>query len=166
MRILVLFVSFVATVFGANWALEEFGFVTVAPGIMAPAGVFFAGVAFTLRDLLHDQRNGPKLVLGAIAAGALASYSIAPAFAMASASAFLLSELADFAVYTPLRKRGWLLAVAASNVVGFTVDSVLFLWLAFGSLDFIEGQLIGKAYMTLLGVIAVTLIRLKAKSSD
>jgi hypothetical protein len=32
------------------------------------------------------------------------------------------------------------------------LDSALFLWMAFGSLDFIEGQLLGKAYMTALAV--------------
>ena len=48
--------------------------------------------------------------------------------------AFLVSELADLAVYEPIRKRGWLPAVVASNIVGICVDSALFLWLAFGSL--------------------------------
>lgn len=145
------------TVFGANWAIEQFGFVTVFPGIMAPAAVFFAGAAFTLRDLLHER--SPKLVVAAILAGAACSYFIAPAFALASATAFLLSEAADFGIYTPLRKKHWLPAVAASNAVGLVVDSVLFLWLAFGSLAFIEGQVIGKAYMTLLGIGAVWLLR-------
>jgi uncharacterized PurR-regulated membrane protein YhhQ (DUF165 family) len=76
-----------------------------------------------------------------------------PKFAVASAAAFGLSELADFAVYTPLRKRGWLTAVIASNIVGLIVDSLLFLWLAFGSLDFLAGQLVGKAWMTALAVV-------------
>ena len=38
-------------------------------------------------------------------------------------TAFLLSELADFAVYTPLAERRWLTAVVASNIVGTIVDS-------------------------------------------
>jgi putative transposase len=38
------------------------------------------------------------------------------------------------------------LAVAASNLVGLVIDSVLFLQVAFGSLDFIEGQIIGKIW--------------------
>ena len=65
-------------------------------------------------------------------------------------------------MYAPLRERGWLRAVFASNVVGFTVDSLLFLWLAFGSLDFIEGQLVGKAYMTGLAVVGLWLWRRRA----
>lgn len=159
MRVLILFALFVATVFGANWAIEQFGLVTVAPGIKAPAGVFFAGAAFTFRDLLHDCRHGPRWVLGAIMVGAACSYMVSPAFALASATAFSVSELADFAVYHPLKDRGWLPAVVASNAVGLVVDSALFLWLAFGSLAFLEGQVIGKAYMTALAVVLLSLYR-------
>lgn len=159
MRVLILFVAFVATVFGANWSIEHYGFVSVAPGLKAPTGVFFAGIAFSLRDLLHDQKRGPLWVLAAILAGASCSYLVSPMFAAASAAAFLFSELADFAVYHPLHKRGWLRAVVASNVVGFVTDSALFLYLAFGSLDFIEGQLVGKAYMTLLALPMLWYIR-------
>jgi uncharacterized PurR-regulated membrane protein YhhQ (DUF165 family) len=39
------------------------------------------------------------------------------------------------------------LAVLASGLVGAAVDSVLFLWLAFGSLDHLAGQLVGKMWM-------------------
>ncbi|MBK7330433.1 MAG: VUT family protein [Dehalococcoidia bacterium] len=159
MRILILFTTFVATVFGANWAIEHYGFVSVAPGVQAPAGVFFAGIAFTVRDLLHEQKRGVIWVPAAILAGAACSLLISPVFATASAAAFLFSELADFAVYHPLRQKGWLPAVAVSNAVGLAVDSALFLWLAFGSLDFIEGQILGKAYMTALAIPLVWLLR-------
>ena len=52
---------------------------------------------------------------------------------MASAAAFLFSELADTAVYTPLARRRLISAVLASSLVGTIIDSTLFLWLAFGS---------------------------------
>src|SRR3712207_7873588 len=60
-------------------------------------------------------------------------------------SAFLVSEAADLAVYTPLQRRGLVLAVALSSVVGLVLDSVVFLLLAFGSLDYLAGQEIGRA---------------------
>jgi uncharacterized PurR-regulated membrane protein YhhQ (DUF165 family) len=78
---------------------------------------------------------------------------------VASATAFLLSELADFAVYTPLQSRGLVLAVFASGVVGLVVDSVLFLWLAFGNLDYLAGQILGKLWMVLLALPVVYWIR-------
>ena len=78
---------------------------------------------------------------------------------MASAVAFGFSELADFAVYQPLRERRWLLAVFASNVVGLVIDSILFLQIAFGSLDFIEGQIIGKLWTTVFAVVVLLALR-------
>ena len=71
--------------------------------------------------------------------------------------AFLISELADFAVYTPLQRRRLVLAVFASGSVGAIVDSIVFLYVAFGSLQFLAGQIIGKSLMVIgsLPIIAV-----------
>lgn len=154
--------GFVATVVIANWAVERFGVIPVGLGFTAPAGVYAAGIAFGLRDMLNDV-GGRAWVLGAIAVGAAVSYVVGDgitlpgglvALAVASAVAFGLSELADLAVYEPVRQRSWWPAVALSNVVGAVVDSALFLWLAFGSLDHLQGQVWGKALM-IAPVVAV-----------
>ncbi len=93
-------------------------------------------------------------------AGAALSGAVAPPqLLVASATAFLLSELADFAVYTPLQSRGLVLAVLASSVVGLVADSILFLWLAFGSLDYLAGQILGKLWMVLLALPFIHWIR-------
>jgi queuosine precursor transporter len=144
---LVAAVGFVGTVFAANWALSTYGFVPVWPGLEAPAGVYFAGLAFLLRDIVQ-RLGGRLLVVASILVGAACSYLIEPRFAVASGVAFLVSELADFAVYTPLAERTFLGGVIASNVVGTVVDSALFLWLAFGSFAFLEGQVVGKLLVT------------------
>lgn len=146
-------VMFVLTVYGANWSISTFGFVPVGFGLVAPAGVYFAGLGFTLRDLLHDA-GGRRWVIASIVVGALLSAGISGGgrIAVASGVAFLLSEAADLLVYQPLRRKGWLRAVTASNAVGLVVDSALFLWIAFGSLNFITGQIVGKAWVTLLAV--------------
>lgn len=141
-------VAFVGTVFAANWALATFGFVPVGFGLEAPAGVYFAGLALLLRDIVQ-RLGGRLLVVVAILVGAACSYLIEPRFAVASAVAFLVSELADFAAYTPLERRTFTGAVVVSNTVGAVVDSALFLWIAFGSLAFIEGQIVGKMLVTL-----------------
>lgn len=144
-------IGYIATVFAANWAIDRFGVVSVGFGLVAPAGVYFAGLAFTLRDITQDTL-GRSWVVVAIVVGALLSAIVSTQFALASATAFLVSELFDFAVYTPLRERNWIGAVALSNVVGLVTDSVLFLWIAFGSLDFLSGQIVGKTWMTILAV--------------
>ena len=153
--------AYIATIFAANWAIEHYGLVSVGFGLVAPAGVWFAGLAFSLRDVTQETL-GRRAVVVAIAVGGLASAFVNRNLAFASATAFLISELADFAVYTPLRERGWLRAVVASNVVGFVLDSVLFLWLAFDSLEFLRGQLVGKAWMTAAFVVLLLPFRRSA----
>ena len=47
----------------------------------------------------------------------------------------------------------------ASSLVGLVIDSIVFLQLAFGSLDFLSGQIIGKAWMVLLALPLMHLLR-------
>lgn len=159
------FAAFIGCVVGANWALETYGFVDlIGPGVvMVPAGVYFAGFAFGIRDALHELNS--HLVVPAIVVGAAVSWWVEPSFAVASGAAFLVAELADYAVYSPLRARSWPSAVVASNVAGSVIDSLLFLWLA---LDTTNGWLdltIGKAAMVVPAVIIVGLIRHAQRSS-
>jgi uncharacterized PurR-regulated membrane protein YhhQ (DUF165 family) len=150
--------AFVGTVILANYLTTTFGFVPVGFGLVATAGTFIAGAALALRDVVQDAL-GRAAVAGAILAGAILSFVVAdPLIALASAAAFLVSELADFAVYTPLRARQrfggrrWALAVTASGVVGAVVDTVVFLGIAFGAasiLPGLAGQLVGKSWATL-----------------
>lgn len=150
--------AYILTIIAANAAIHLLGAVPVGFGLMAPAGVYFAGLSFSLRDGLQET-GGRKWVAGAIIIGALLSAALGANLALASGVAFLFSELADFAVYTPLRQRSWLAAVVASNTIGAIVDSALFLWLAFGSLDFLAGQIVGKLWMTALAVVAIVAYR-------
>jgi uncharacterized PurR-regulated membrane protein YhhQ (DUF165 family) len=71
----------------------------------------------------------------------------------------MISESTDFFIYTPLARRRLVLAVAASSLAGLIVDSIVFLWLAFGSLDFLMGQIVGKLWMVLLAIPLVAYIR-------
>lgn len=161
--------GFVLTIVGANYAVEHYGLITVwpLPHLVAPAGVLFAGLAFGLRDALHEL-GGHLWVLGAIVIGAVVSYIVGDAItlpggvlplAAASAIAFTVSELADWMVYSPLRHRHWPAAVFASNGAGAIIDSALFLWLAFGSLNFLAGQVVGKLLMVVFAVVVVGVIR-------
>lgn len=162
------FVAFTGCVPLANWLIGNVGtvcvpngpcLIPVAPGISAPSGVLAIGLALVLRDLVQ-RRLGLIWSLVAIVLGAALSASIAPGkLVIASALAFLLSELTDLAVFTPLQKRGLVLAAGASSVVGLVLDSILFLMIAFGSLQYIEGQIIGKLWMVLLSLPALMLIR-------
>ncbi len=159
---------FALTIPAANWLIGHAG-TTCAPnapclipvgfGLMAPSGVLMVGLALVLRDLVQ-RRLGPAAALLAIAIGTVISAWLAPpSIVLASAVAFLLSELADFAVFTPLQRRGLVKAVAASSVIGLAVDSLVFLYLAFGSLAFLPGQIVGKGWMVLLALPFVHWLR-------
>jgi uncharacterized PurR-regulated membrane protein YhhQ (DUF165 family) len=164
----VFLVLFCLTIPAANWMIGHVGTVCVsngpcllpvAPQLMAPSGVLMIGIALVLRDLVQ-RRLGVEFGIAAIIIGALISAALAPpALVIASAVAFLLSEFADLAVYTPLARRRLVLAVVASSSVGLVVDSIVFLWLAFGSLDFLTGQIVGKLWMVLLATPFVAYLR-------
>lgn len=136
-------ILYIATIFAANYAVQHYGLVGVGFGLVAPAGVYFVGLALALRDMTQ-YLLGRKVAILAILVGAGLSYFVAPSLALASGAAFLFSESADFAVYTPLQRRGWTVALVCSTAVGAVVDSFVFLWLAFHSLEFFKGQVVGK----------------------
>ncbi len=153
------FLAFLATIPAANWLVVNVGLIPVGLGLVAPAGVLMAGLALVLRDLVHRDL-GPWAAFAAIIGGAALSAFLAPsALIVASTAAFLLSELADFAVYAPLKRKGFIRAVVASSLVGLIVDSAVFLWLAFGSLDYLAGQIVGKAEMLALATVVLAFAR-------
>ena len=159
---------FCLTIPVANWMIGNIGtfcapngpcVVPVAPGVSAPSGVLMIGAALVLRDLVQ-RRLGLLAGLAAIVIGAAISAAVAPPVLVgASAAAFLFSEFADFAVYTPLARRRLVAAVVASSAMGLIVDSIVFLWLAFGSLDFLLGQIIGKSWMVALSLPLILYLR-------
>lgn len=161
-----LLAAFAATIPFANWLIGNVGTVCVPDGpclipvgfgYMAPSGVMAIGLALVLRDLVQRAFGAPMAVAAIVGGSALSFVLADPAIAFASAAAFLLSELADLAVYTPLARRRLAWAVILSGVAGAAVDSALFLWLAFGSLDLMAGQLIGKLYASALFAAWLTL---------
>ena len=165
---LVAFALFLLCIPIANWLIGNVGtvclphgpcLIPVAPGLMAPSGVAMVGLALVLRDMVQ-RTLGAWTSLLAIGIGALLSVFVAPGpLVVASAGAFLLSELADFSVYTPLQRRGLLLAVIASTFAGLVIDSIAFLWLAFGSLDFLAGQVVGKVWGVAVALPLIRLVR-------
>lgn len=167
--------GFIGSIWFANWLITHWGtvkfpdspwLITVWPAewtrsrepIYAPSGVLAIGAAFTLRDLVQ-RRLGVRWTVLAILVAAALSAALDTSLAFASGLAVLLAEGLDLLVYTPLQRRNLIAAVIASNVVGVVVDSVVFLWLAFSSLALLEGQIIGKLWMTLVALPIITGLR-------
>ena len=142
---------YVGTIWLANYLVANVGLVSVGFGLQAPAGVYCAGAALVLRNVVQRLLGRP-ISLVAILVGAGLSYWISPALATASAAAFLFSESADFAIYTPLARKGWTVAATCGAIVGAAVDSAIFLQLAFHDLTFWRGQFVGKMEMALVAI--------------
>lgn len=159
--------AYTACVPAANWMINNVGTeafpggphtIPVGFGFSAPSGVLLIGVALAARDAVQRQA-GYRWALAAIAVGVALSYLVNPAVATASAVAFLLGELLDFAVYTPLARRNLPVAVTLSGFVGGVVDTFVFLWIAFGSVQFWQGQVIGKTLVAVACGLIVWLWR-------
>lgn len=103
------FLAFMVTLPLANWLIGNVGvtcliggpcLIPVGFGLMAPSGVLVIGLALVLRDWLQELTNWKWSAL-AVVVGATLSYLVAnPFIALASAMAFLTSEMLDLAVYT------------------------------------------------------------------
>jgi uncharacterized PurR-regulated membrane protein YhhQ (DUF165 family) len=146
--------AYFASIVGANWMIGHVGHqaapnaphtLPVGFGLTAPSGVYLVGVILVLRDYMQ-WAVGKTAALAVLAGGIAVSYMIAdPLIAVASAAAFAISELLDFALFTWISPR-WSRAVLAGGIAGAIADSVVFLLVAFGSLAFVEGQIVGKLY--------------------
>ena len=176
----VAFGSYVFCMWASNWMIGNVGteipggphVIGVGFGLSAPSGVVTIGIALALRDLLQFSsstadspwRDRTSIISTgiAIALGAAVSATTADsALVVASTSAIVLGEVSDWMGFTSTsprsgsRVRGWAVAVGVGGLLGAVVDSVVFLSLAFGSLQLLPGQVIGK----LLGVfVAVVLV--------
>lgn len=151
--------GFLGCIVAANYAVTRYGMQPVGLGLTATAGTYFAGATFVLRDAVNDA-YGRLATVALIVIGAALSAILSPQLALASGVAFLLSELADLAVYQPLRRKGYVRAAVASNLVGTVVDSVVFLTLAgFPLAAALPGQIVGKTWITLAVVALVGIVR-------
>lgn len=142
----------------ANWLASKYVW-PVGFGYLAPGGVFAIGGVLVLRDWLNQLDTKVSLALIPVASGLsygigeIAGWSSLQKIALASVAAFLISEGVEWAVFAPIRKRSLTAGVALSGSVGIALDSYVFLSLAFGSLAFFDGQMIGKAEALAAGAL-------------
>lgn len=150
--------AYIGSIVAANWLTATFGLVPIGFGLLVTAGTFAAGFALVARDWVQTT-SGKALVFAAILVGAALSYfTSSPALALASGLAFLVSELVDLGVFSPLRNRSLPAAILASSVVSAPVDTVLFLWIAGFPLTWqaVLGQFLVKT--AIAAVVALALV--------
>lgn len=152
--------------------------------LTAPGGTYLIGIALSLIELAHrtapTRREGFVNAQVMVACGFAASALLAGYLAildqaspddalfdrlagtwrivLGSLVAFLVSETIDNSFGAWLRDRVHdAVRVVATNAVSVPLDSVVFLLVAFGSLEFIEGQIVVKYAVTLVFGIPLVL---------
>lgn len=92
-------------------------------------------VSFLVTDLTN-RRLGPAAARRVVYAGfavavVLSALLATPRIAVASATAFLVAQLLDIAVFDRLRNRAWWMPPLVSSLLGSALDSIVFFALAF-----------------------------------
>lgn len=140
---------YIAAIVAVNWM-----FTAIAPWSTPLGDLYLANVVvgfiFVLRD--YAQREVGHYILFATAvAGVLTWFMVDPAIALASITAFILSETADWGVYSFLR-RPLSQRILVSSMIAVPLDTLAFQYLA--------GYLTPAAFLTeiaskALGVVLV-----------
>lgn len=150
--------AYIGSIVLANICTTRFGLVPIGFGLMVTAGTFAAGFALIARDAVQVSSGKIVVLLAIVSGAAISAITSNPAIALASGIAFLVSELIDFAVFTPLKGKSLARAVVISSIVSAPVDTVLFLYLAgFGvTWQAVLGQFIVKTALALIAAIIIT----------
>lgn len=107
-------------------------------------GAFTYPFAFLVTDLTN-RYDGPNrarfvVVIGFVVALGLSFYLATPRIAIASASAFLIGQLLDIAIFSRLRNRFWIVPPLTGSLLGSLIDTLVFFTIAFAPiLGFIDG---------------------------
>ena len=121
--------------YAMSMTLANLSVATFGPAVTPLNAFILIGFDLAMRDWLHVRLKQTHM-LGLIAGTGVLTYMLNPAagmIAVASASAFTLAALTDFAVFSKV-SGSWLKRSNTSNVAAAAVDSIVFPTIAFGAL--------------------------------
>ncbi len=119
--------TYIALIAGVNWLFEITPLVALPGGDLWSPAALVVGFVFVVRDFA--QRRVGHLVLVAMLCGCVISWWMAsPKLAVASALAFAVGELGDWALYSFTRKP-FSQRILISSLLGAPLDSLVFLTL-------------------------------------
>ena len=133
-----------------NWGFLVVPLVEIIPNEKWPPMSLIVGFIFVARDF-SQREIGHRVIIAMLIAAALSYLMASPFVAVASLTAFLISEFADWAVYTytgrPFSQR-----VLISSAVGTPLDSIVFLGII-GHLSYVS--VIAMTFSKMLGALVV-----------
>ncbi|MDD4081774.1 MAG: VUT family protein [Sphaerochaetaceae bacterium] len=145
-------ISYILSIIIANILVDYFGIVNFL-GLTFPAGVVLVGLTFSFRDFVQKYWGTWKIWFFIIIAAFITLF-MNWQLALASVSAFIVAETIDWLIFT-ITKKDFVQRILLSNTLSTPLDSILFVFLAFGwNWDAIWGQAIIK-YLSSLIVIPI-----------
>ena len=117
-------ISYIFLIVLVNWLFTVTPLVPIL-GTMFPPVSLLVGLIFVLRDFAQKE-IGHRVIIAMLVGAVLSYFMSDPYVAIASLVAFLISESADWAIYTwtkkPLAQR-----ILISSVISTPIDSAVFL---------------------------------------
>ena len=144
-------VFYLGSILLANWLVVKFGLITVF-GITFPAGAVAIGLTFSARDFVQMRFGDYGCWIWMVVASGITAM-LSPGVAFASISVLVVAEGVDWVVFTFCRG-SFTRRVLLSNLFGLPLDSVVFVWIAFG---FNPAAMIGQTIVKLISSTAVVL---------
>ena len=135
---------YIALIVAVNYGFSVVPLVKLPDGTMWPPMSLVVGFIFVVRDFAQRE-IGHKVLLAMLVGAALSYVMASPYVAIASAAAFLVSELVDWLVYS-LTKRPLSQRILYSSLLATPLDSAVFLY--------------GIGAFSWAGVLAMTLSKL------
>jgi uncharacterized PurR-regulated membrane protein YhhQ (DUF165 family) len=137
-------VLYVLLIVAVNYGFTVVPMLPLPGGEMWPPMSLVVGFVFVARDFAQRE-IGHKVIVAMLIAGALSYVMAGPGVAYASVAAFLVSEFADWAVYS-FTGRSFSRRILWSSFISTPLDSAVFLGLL--------------GFLTPVGVVAMTLSKM------
>lgn len=155
--------AYICSILLANVFVDYFGIIDVF-GLVFPAGVVFVGLCFSFRDFAQQYWGIWKIWIFIFIATFITLF-MNWQIAVASVTAFLISEFIDWLIFT-ITKKEFIHRIWISNTISTPLDSIIFVVLAFGwNWDAICGQAVIKYASSLLVIPIIWYIN-KRKRRD
>ncbi|MBM3950172.1 MAG: VUT family protein [Rhodospirillales bacterium] len=120
-------ILYIVLIVFVNWTFDAVPLVDLPGGEKWPPAAVITGLVFVARDFAQRE-IGHRVIVAMLLAGAISYVMAGPVVAAASVAAFLVSEFADWCIYS-FSGRRFSERILISSAVSTPLDSLVFLYL-------------------------------------